>query len=76
MKGYRQQLVQYPKDSTVVYTSGRGNRFTARVLVAHKDGDRTIRVQWPLDQQGQEMTGAYQGDKWRVGPHMFSVWQG
>lgn len=74
MKGYRQALVRFPKDSTVIYSNRPRNRYSARVLVAHKDGSRTIRLLWPLDIYGKEMLGAYQGDKFRVGPEMLSDW--
>jgi len=77
MKGYRQRLVRFPKDSTVRYTSGMGFPFTARVLVAHLDGSRTIRVLWRIGADGQEMTGGgYYGQKHRVGPDQLAEWEG
>ena len=69
-------LQQFPKDSKVVYSNRPGNRFSAIVLTAHKDGTRTVRLQWYLDREGKESQGCYQGDKFRVPPHMLSVWQG
>ena len=58
-------MQQFSKGRRVRYVSGSGFLYSAIVLRAHRDGDCTIRVYFPL-RDGEEMTGCFQGDVFRV----------
>jgi hypothetical protein len=60
-------MFQPKKREDVVYTSGHGGEFTARVKTVHQDGSWTVNLQFPI--RGAKLVSAFQGDlTYRVGP--------
>lgn len=64
-------VTNHAKGEQVVYTSGHGFEFLATVLVAHKDGSRSIVVAFPI--RDGRLVKAYQGDRFRVAPDRLSA---
>lgn len=60
------------KGLLVTYRSGSGFLYTAVILRAHRSGDFTIRVQFPI-RDGRICHGAFQGDRFRVPARMISA---
>lgn len=59
----------------VVYTSAFGTLYSAFVKHAHRDGDFTIQLYFPLDDAGQEMQGCFHGTRFRVNSGQVSEWR-
>ena len=49
----------------IIYYSGVGNTFSARVIRRHRTGEITVKLSFMLDAWGREV-GPYQGDVFRI----------
>ena len=49
----------------IIYKSGVGNSFSARVVRRHRDGEITVKLHFMLDAWGREV-GPFQGDVFRI----------
>lgn len=56
---------RFKKSDSVTYTAASRTRYSAIVERAHKDSDCTIRLYFPLRDDGTEIH-SFQGDRFRV----------
>lgn len=67
-------VTKFEKGAKVAITYRDGSECSAFVLTAHKDGEYTVKRQFPMDATRRELVG-YLGDRQRVGGEMLSsIW--
>lgn len=59
----------FTKGEKVIYRSGIGGLYSARVLIVHRNGDITLMVMFPLRDDGTEWNCGYVGTRYRVKPN-------
>lgn len=65
-------MVGVAKGDRIIYRSGIGGLYSARVMTRHRNGEITIKVMFPLRQDRTEMNCGFVGARYRIGANNYA----